>query len=225
MLPKRNRIQIFLSIFLVIISLIGLTWINYRFSLQNPGGNDFMTYWNPARYWLLKGLSPYDERVSLATQEIIYGRPADIARGEDLNIFVYPMYSMIFFGPFGALDYLAARTLWMTVLEVAAIALTLISLKLSGWKLSPPGLAVQLLFSLLWYPGVRTLILGQYSGINALLIVAAIFMVQQKHDILAGVLLALSLSKPQMSFLIIPFTLLWGFSTKRWRLVKSFLGC
>lgn len=224
MLSDRKRFQIFLSILLVIISLASLAWINYRFSLQNPGGNDFMTYWNPARYWLLNGFSPYDERVSLATQEIIYGRPADIARGDDLNIFVYPMFSMIFFGPFGALDYLAARTLWMTLLELAAIALALISLKLSGWKLSPLGMAALVLFSLLWYPGIRTLILGQYSGINALLIVGAIFLVQQKRDIPAGILLALSMSKPQMSFLIIPFTLLWGFSNKRWRLVQSILG-
>jgi hypothetical protein len=224
MLPGRNHAQIYLSIFLVALSLFGLTWINYRFSLQNPGGNDFMTYWNPARSWLLKGLSPYDDQVGLATQQIIYGRPADISKGEDLNIFVYPMFSMIFFGPFGALDYLWARALWMTALELAAIALTWISLKLSGWKLSPWGLAALLLFSLLWYPGIRTLILGQYSGINALLIVAAIFLVRQKHDALAGVLLALSMSKPQMSFLIIPFTLLWGYSTKRWRLVQSILG-
>ena len=96
MLLNRKRFQIFLSILLITISLAGLAWINYRFSLQNPGGNDFMTYWNPARYWLLNGFSPYDERVTQATQEIIYGRPADIARGDDLNIFVYPMFSMIF---------------------------------------------------------------------------------------------------------------------------------
>jgi Glycosyltransferase family 87 len=225
MLPKRKPFQIFLGFFLVVLSLLGMTWINYRFSLQNPGGNDFMTYWNPARSWLLKGLSPYDDQVGLATQQIIYGRPADITKGEDLNLFVYPIFSMIFFGPFGALDYLWARTLWMTILEMSAIALALISLKLSGWKLSPLGLAALLLFSLFWYPGVRTLILGQYSGINALLIVAAIFFIQQKRDALAGVLLALSMSKPQMSFLIIPFALLWGFSNKRWRLVQGILGC
>jgi hypothetical protein len=224
MLTKRKRLQILLSAVLVILSLSGLTWINYRFSLQNPGGNDFMTYWNPARYLLLKGFSPYDDRVGLATEELIYGRPADITRGEDLNLFVYPIYSMTFFGPFGALDYLAARTLWMTFLEMAAIALALISLKLSGWKLSPAGLAALLLFSLIWYPEVRTLILGQFSGINALLIVGAILLVQQKRDVTAGVLLALSMSKPQMSFLIIPFTLLWGLSAKRWRLVQSILG-
>ncbi len=163
-------------------------------------------------------------RVGLASQEIIYGRPADIANGEDQNLFVYPMFSMIFFAPFGALDYLPARALWMTVLELALLTLTFISLKLSGWKVSPPGLAALLLFSLLWYPGVRTLILGQYAGINALLIVGGIFMVQQKRDALAGILLALSMIKPQMSFLIIPFTLLWGFSTRRWRLVQSLLG-
>jgi Glycosyltransferase family 87 len=224
MLPTRKHFQVILSFFLVVFSLIGLTWINYRFSAQNPGGNDFMTYWNGARSWLLKGLSPYDDRVGLATQELIRGRPADSATGEDQNLFIYPLFSMVFFTPFGPINYVLARALWMTILELAALVLALVSLKLSGWKLSTTGLAALFLFSLLWYPGFRTLILGQYSGINALLIVAAILMVQQKHDVLAGIFLAFSMSKPQMSYLIIPFILLWGVSTKRWRLVQSILG-
>lgn len=224
MLLKRNHIQIVLSFFLVVFALIGLTWINYQFSVQNPGGNDFMTYWNGTRSWLLKGFSPYDARVGLATQELIRGRPADIAAGEDQNLFIYPIFSTLFFTPFAPFDYVTARALWMTVLEIAAILLAIVSLKLSGWEVSSVSLAALLLFSLLWYPGFRTLMLGQYSGINALLIVAAILMIQQKHDLLAGILLAFSMSKPQMSYLIIPFTLLWGVSTKRWRLVQSILG-
>jgi hypothetical protein len=224
MLPKRKSIQIFLGFFLIVLSLLGLTWTNYRFSLQNPGGNDFLARWSGARFWLLQGISPYDDRVGLATQEIVYGHPADSARGEDQNLFVYPMFSMIFFAPFGALDYLLARALWMTLLEVALIAQALASLKLSGWKVSPPGLVVLILFSLFWYPGARTLVLGQYAGLNALLMVGAIYMIQQDRDVLAGFLLALSMIKPQMSFLILPFTLLWGFSNHRWRLVQSILA-
>jgi hypothetical protein len=224
MLSKWNRSQIVLSSILLLLSLLGLTWINYRFSLQSPGGNDFLARWTGAHYWLLQGISPYDEKVALATQEMIYGRPADIARGEDQNLFVYPMFSMIFFAPFGALDYPVARALWMTVLEATLFALTFISLKISRWKISPPGLAMVFLFALLWYPAVRTLVLGQYSGINALLMICAILMIQQKRDIPAGILLALSMSKPQMSFLIIPFTLIWAVSTKRWKLVQSLLG-
>jgi hypothetical protein len=223
MLLKRKHFQILLSFFLVALSLVSLTWINYLYSIQNPGGNDFLARWSGAHYWLLQGLSPYDERVGLATQEMVYGHPADVTIGEDQNLFVYPMFSMIFFAPFGILDYLVARALWMTLLEIALITLTFVSLKLSGWKVSLPGLAALLLFSLFWYPGVRTLILGQYAGINALLMIGAIFLIQQKRDILAGACLALSMSKPQMSFLIIPFTLLWAFSNKRWRLVQSIL--
>ena len=224
MLPKWNRFQVVVSSILLLSSFLGLTWINYRFSLQSPGGNDFLARWTGAHYWLLQGLSPYDEKVALATQEMIYGRPADIASGEDQNLFVYPMFSMIFFAPFGALDYPLARALWMTVLEVTLLALTFISLKISRWKISPPGLGVVFLFALFWYPAIRTLVLGQYSGINALLMVGGILLIQQKRDIPAGVLLALSMSKPQMSFLIIPFTLIWAFSTKRWKLVQSLLG-
>ena len=112
----------FLFAALVLVSLlglVGLTWANYRFSAQNPGGNDFLARWMGARKWLMEGISPYDEHVSLATQEMIYGHPADVSQGEDISHFVYPLTSMVFFGPFGLLDFLPARALWMTVLELS----------------------------------------------------------------------------------------------------------
>ena len=93
-----------ITILVVIATLIGLTWANYRFAVQNPGGNDFLTFWMGARFWVMDGVSPYDEQVSIATQEMIYGRLADISKGEIRNEFVYPLHSMIFFAPFRALE-------------------------------------------------------------------------------------------------------------------------
>ncbi len=211
------------SIFIValILFVTGLTWINYRFSVQNPGGNDFLARWMGANKWLKEGLSPYDERVSLATQNMIYGHPADPSIGEDVNHFVYPMHSMVFFAPFGLMDYLPARVAWMTTLELCAIALVFIGLRLADWRVSPLKLTILLLFSLLWYHGARTVIIGQFAGINAALIALALLFIIQQQDVAAGILLALSTTKPQMTFLLVPFVVIWAFSAKRYKLMWS----
>ncbi len=211
-------------ILVVLLGLAGLTWANYRFSIQNPGGNDFLARWMGAYKWLQEGISPYDERVSLATQEMIYGHPADVSKGEDINHFVYPLTSMVFFGPFGLLEYLPARALWMTVLELSLAALAILSLKLVRWKISPVRVAVMILFSVLWYHGARTIIVGQFAAIEALLLIGALLLIYKEQDGFAGLLLALATTKPQMAYLIIPFVLIWAYSRQRFTIFSGFFG-
>lgn len=219
---KRNPLAFFIILLiLAAITLTGLTWMNYRFAVQSPGGNDFLARWAGAHYWLVEGISPYDDQVSLATQEMIYGHPADLSKGEDKNHFVYPLYSILFFGPFGLMNYTLARAIWMTLLEVSLVVITFLGLQIVGWKLNNLWMAGILIFSMLWYIGIRTLILGQFAGIESLLIVAAIYLILRRHDTEAGILLALSTCKPQMSFLIIPFIFFWGLAARRRKLVVS----
>ena len=217
----------FLFIALVLVSLLGLaglTWANYRFSVQNPGGNDFLARWMGAHKWLMEGISPYDEKVSLATQNMIYGHPADVSKGEDINHFVYPLTSMIFFGPFGLLEYLPARALWMTLLQLSLAGLAILSLKLVRWTISPVRMAVMILFSVLWYHGARTIIVGQFAAIEALLLIGALLLIYKEQDGFAGLLLALATTKPQMSYLIIPFVLFWAYSRQRFTVFSGFFG-
>jgi len=207
-----------------LLGLAGLTWANYRFSVQNPGGNDFLARWMGAHKWLMEGISPYDEKVSLATQNMIYGHPADVSKGEDINHFVYPLTSMIFFGPFGLLEYLPARALWMTLLQLSLAGLAILSLKLVRWTISPVRMAVMILFSVLWYHGARTIIVGQFAAIEALLLIGALLLIYKEQDGFAGLLLALATTKPQMSYLIIPFVLFWAYSRQRFTVFSGFFG-
>jgi len=208
---------IFLAIVVVGI-LIGLSIANYRFAKDNPGGNDFLARWMGARFWLMEGTSPYAEQVSMASQQAIYGHAADPQKGEDKNHFVYPMTSMIFFAPFGLLEYLYARALWMTVLEVSIFLIAVLGLRLVDWSLSPVKTAILVLFSVLWYHSARTIMIGQFAGLNAVLIVFGLILIRKKQDFVAGLVLALTTTKPQMTFLLIPFILLWALSVRRWEL-------
>jgi hypothetical protein len=216
---SRSHLTVYAIFVLILVVLSGLVYANYRFVVQNPGGNDFLARWMGANYWLVKGISPYDPSVSLATQQAIYGHPADPAKGEDKNHFVYPLNSMLFFGPFGLLGYTLARTLWMTVLELSLIGLAILSLRMFEWKTKPFEMAVYVLFSLTWYHGMRTIIIGQFSALNSLIILLGIYLVLVKRDFGAGLLLSLATAKPQMVFLLLPFLIIWAISVRRWELV------
>jgi hypothetical protein len=218
---KRHILQIVLLVIAILVIPAALTYMNYRFSVQNPGGNDFLARWNGAREWLKNGLNPYSDEVSISTQKLIYGHPANIKKGEDLNQFVYPLYSMVFIAPLGLMDYNLARAIFMTVLELCMGIICLVSLKITGWKVKRLGLIGLMLFALGWYCSVRTIILGQYSGINALLMLMAILAIQQKQDVAGGALLILSTSKPQMSYLLVIYVLFWAFTTRRWQIIWS----
>lgn len=219
----RSSILIILFTLLIFAILAGLTWGNYQYALQNPGGNDFLARWMGARYWVMEGISPYDERVSLASQNMIYGHPADISQGEDKSHFVYPLHSMLFFAPFGPLNYPVARALWTTLVQVCLFLLAIASLRLVDWRVPPYKVVALIVFTLLWYHGLRTIILGQFAAVNALIITLALLLILRKQDFVAGLLLALATAKPQMVFLLIPFVMLWAASVRRRDIIGGLL--
>ncbi len=220
---RNDLIKYSLLVVLLILVIGGLTWINYQFATQNPGGNDFLARWNGAHEWLINGNNPYSEHVSEVAQRMIYGQLANASKGEDVAHFVYPLYSMIFFAPFALMEYTLARALWMTLLEIVIVALTFVSLRLTNWKLTPLSLVGILLFSMLWYVSIRTIVLGQFSGINALLMVIGLLCIKNDRDNFGGVMLALSTSKPQMSYLLILFVFIWAIRSGRHRIWASFM--
>lgn len=210
---------------IVLVVLLGLlVWSNYRFSLQSPGGNDFLARWTGAHFWLVEGMNPYDEQVSLEAQIMIYGRPADPSSGEDIAHFVYPLPAMLFFAPFGLLPYTLARAVWMTILEISLPILAFISLRISGWKAPRATFILIILLSIFWYHGLRSVIVGQFAVIEAVLIAAGLWAIQRESDTLAGVLLGMTIAKPQMAFLILPYVIIWAIREKRTQIVLATLA-
>ena len=87
---------------LVVIFALGLlaliTYGNYRYSAQNPGGTDFLVHWVGTRSLFGEGLSPYSDQVALRIQTLVYGRAA--LPGEHELRVAYPLYSIVLFSPF-----------------------------------------------------------------------------------------------------------------------------
>jgi hypothetical protein len=65
---------------------------------------------------------------------------------------------------------------------------------------------------------------GQFAVVEALLMAGALLAISREQDVLAGLLLALTVAKPQMAFLLGPLVVLWAASRRRWWVVISSVG-
>jgi len=201
--------------------LILLSYANYRFVLESPGGNEFLASWTAANSWIEGGNSPYDPGVRREVQTALYGRPANPESGEFLGYFTPPLPAIVVYAPFTLLSIDIARAIWMTTLEVGLLALTLTGIQLVKWSPSRLLLLGSFIFALLWYHGVRSIILGPISILGAVLISGALLAIQHENDWIAGLLLAFAFIQPQMSVIIVLLVLLWAISIQRWQLIWS----
>jgi len=221
---RRNPAVLALILFLASIAiLVALSWANYNYTTQSPGGNDFLVHWMGTRTFLREGISPYSDEAATRIQTFAYGRPAR-ANEHELRV-AYPLYSIILFVPFALIeDYALARALWMTVLEVSLLLLAVFCIRLARWKTGLPTLVFFLLFALFWYHGVRPLINGNAVILIALMMVGGLLALRAGGDELAGVLFAFSTIKPQLALLFLVYLTIWGVSQRRWRMIGWMVG-
>jgi len=165
--------------------IVGLTWVNYRYAAQNNDGNDFLTRWVGTREFIMKGQNPYSQETSQEILNMMKGNTSGNTEGQSL--FIYPFYSILVFGPFAAIkDFVMARAIWMTVLEISLFLTIAVSLSLSRWRISRWLLVSLIVFSVFWYHGIRPVILGNAAVLCALLIAIAFLAIRSEHDVLGG---------------------------------------
>jgi hypothetical protein len=208
---------------LLAVVLVAYTWAQWHyFTARVPGGNDFMCHYGLWRACFRDHLNPYSDAAVLQTQLAIYGRPAH--PGEDLNRLVYPVYSIVVYGPFILFEYTLARAMFMTVLQVGLFAGVALTLRLLRWK--PPLWMLMLVFgwALLNYHEARAVLLGQVAVLAYGWFAGLLYALEHKRDVLAGLLMVLLTVKPTLIFLLIPFLLLWAARRRRWRFLVAFFG-
>ena len=217
---SRGRIGIVL---LVVVLFAGCLWGVYTFKSEPyPGANDFYSRWSGVKSFWLDGLNPYGDAASLAIQIGIYGRAA--LPDEDPGYYAYPMYTTLLLAPLAPLPYAWAEAIWLTLLVALQIAALFLLFDAYQWKPGPLLLGLAVLWAIFFYPASRGILLGQPGMLVYFLEVLALWALTKGRDGLAGAALAISTIKPQMSFLIVPFLLLWGLRERRWRLVGWFAG-
>jgi hypothetical protein len=209
------------AVLLSIVFLVLLTIANYQYARNNPGGTDFLVHWLGTRAYFTEGISPYSDQVAVQIQNMVYGRTA--LPGEHELRVAYPFYSVILFFPLALIqDFTVARAVWMTILEIGLIALTLVSIQCTTWRPKNWMMILLLVFSLLWYHGLRSLINGNVVILIALGVAGAFYAIKNKYDEMAGVLLALTTIKPQVVLLVVLYVLIWAIFQRRYRIIAWF---
>lgn len=219
---SEQRRAIFAASLVVIIYFLLAYGVYSVFTSQIPGGNDFYPRWRGTRAFIIEGKDPYSEEVTLEIQHGMYGRPA--REDEDQVAFAYPFYVSLLVLPFSLFSYPQAQALWLSALVVLTLATVVIVLRTFDWKPSPGGLVALSLWSLLFYPTARSIILGQFSILVLVLLALALLAMHRGWDLLAGSSLALATIKPQMVFLLIPFLLVLSVGRRRYRILGGFLA-
>lgn len=189
------------------------------YTIRFPGGNDSIPHYLGTQAWLFESLSPYSNEVTKRAQNMVYGRLA--LPGEDGFRFVYPFYTIFFYIPLAFFTWDWAQAIGIVVLILAILLITIFSMSLYKWSPPPLILIFTFLWTVTWYHAVRTIILVQFAGIAALLIVIGLWAIKNEHDVLGGVMIALATAKPQMLFLLLPLIGIWGILNKKWRLTLT----
>jgi Gpi18-like mannosyltransferase len=114
--------------------------------------------------------------------------------------------------------------MFMTLIELAHIAIVVLSLQIIGFKPRSVTLLLLMLFSLFFYFFTRPLIHSNPSSIAALFIVLCLFFLSKEQDFLAGIFLSLATFKPQLTLLFFILVWLWAFSNKRWKVLFASAG-
>lgn len=197
-------------------------WGTYTFlTARVPGANDFYGRWAGARAYFFQGLNPYSEEVSRQIQMGIYGR-LDQADEDQGRLFSYPFYAVFLVGPLTLLPYAWASAVWLVLLEFGLLAALVLILDLYRWRPPPALLALTAVWTVLFYPDARGILLGQLVIIIFLLLVVTLWALAHQRNGLAGMALALATIKPQVVLLVIPLLLLWAVHHRRWRFMGTF---
>jgi hypothetical protein len=217
----RDIMRIFVVLILVASAVAGLVYANAVFLSSIHAPDEYLVLWEGTHTFVKEGNNPYSRKVSNTVDRELRQEIVDPEIRARYTSFEYPLYATLFVIPFALLDYPAAHLAWITLLELCLIATALVSLRLLNWRSSLVTNISLVLFSLLWYYGARDVIVGQISALVALLMILALWFVQQGQDIVAGVLLAFSMVKPQLATPLVIFAALWALSTNRRDLLLS----
>ena len=207
---------------LALATLGGLVWANTQFVRAQPAEKDFLVPWLGARTFLQYGDSPYSDPATQRAQILYYGRLA--ISGQDPLVLWLPFPVELFYFPIALVnDYVLARAIWMTCLEIALVALAFLSLRLTGWKPGRIFLPVILLFPLLWVYGAFSLESGSAAGFIALALVGFLLALRNERDELAGEVLILLVSSARFTGVLVFFIFWWIIYQRRWRILWGFL--
>ena len=204
---------------LVVVLLVGVAAGNALYTRGVQPHFDFVAFWSAGRA-LARGLCPYDADVMAALQS-----PAGYTR-DFWSPFYYPIWTGLLFVPLGLLPLRWAAVVWLTLGQGMFLAALWCIAAGMRWRPALPVLGLTVLSGLVFHPTLVALLNGQLAIPMLFLLSAVYYMIQGGGGDAAwwgtGVLLALTLVKPQLALTTAPALLVWLAIRRRWRGIVGF---
>lgn len=212
-----------LSIFILgfaVLFLAEVVAVHSFFATKVLAAADFHSRWYGGKVLLVEGRDPYSPEV---TAEIEAIRDPEGNRNNSFS-FAFPLHVIFTFWPLSYFSYDWAQSFWMVTLQWAIFAITLLMMRMVGWKPSPLGIGGALLGSIFFYPAARTILLGQFTLHVTLFMALSIYFLRQRRDGWAGIWLAATSIKPQMVLMVGVWMVLWALFKRRTRFLWGLIG-
>jgi len=181
--------------------------------------NDFYPIWLTSRKWIDERRDLYSAANTRDIQIGLFGRPLDASISTDppagYRTFAYPAFTDLLFWPASEVAFVRLRGVWAALLAALTAAGVFFWTQAFAWRVSPAWLAVIILLTLCSYPELEGLYAGQLGLLVGFLLAASLLALQRGRLLLAGMLMALTTIKPQMTLLAILYLLVW--SAQDWR--------
>jgi len=182
-------------------------------------GDDFYPIWLTSREWLRERRDPYSPAVTRDVQIGLFGRPLT---GQfptdppiDYRTFAYPAFTDLLLWPASELPFPPLRIALAVLLATLLAASVVFWAQALAWHVSVIWLGIILLLTLCSYPELEGLYAGQLGLLVGFLLAASVLALVRGRLLLAGMLMALTTIKPQMTLLAILYLIIW--SAHDWR--------
>ena len=176
---------------------------------KRVSAGDFYVVWYATRQMVFEGLNPYSQEVTIGIQVTFAGAPFGPDVKDPLS-FNYPLYTTLFLLPFIWFDYPIAEALWGAVNIFALGGAVWAFKQLLGWQNRNPLITfLPYIIAYLSYPFVFTFFFGQYTIVSLFFATLGLLLIHRHMPILGGIILALSLIKPQTGLIVSAFVMFW----------------
>jgi len=184
-------------------------------------GRDFYPIWLTARFAIREHHDLYSQEMTREIQTGLFGRPLDPGIPTDpltdYRTFAYPAFTDLLFWPTASLPFPIVRIVMAVLLAALTMASILLWVYALEWRVSAIWIGVIVILTLGSYPVLEGLHANQLGLAVGSLLAAALLALKKDRYLLAGVLMALTTIKPQMSLLVLIYLLLWSATSDRKR--------
>ncbi len=178
-----------------------------------PYFSDLYPRWIGARELLLHGRDPYGPDVTAIIQRGKYGRsldPANPAEPKDQARFAYPLFIVFLLAPTVIFPFPVVELVYRIFIVIGSAISVVLWLRHFGVQTDRPLILTGITLMLGSWPVVTGLFWSQPTMMVAILLAAAAGCIGAGRFWLAGMVLGLSMIKPQLTLPVVAWWLLWS---------------